>query len=105
MSSVDEQRGTRYLLERNGQKLYLVIGDSWLMFFPPNEASLQHQEMYSAINAVCRLSSKLLAAGGDWATVVKHLRDANITSGRTLIADMVSIIRKDKGMDDARHAA
>jgi hypothetical protein len=89
----DEQIGTRHLIKKDGHKYYAWISDTDIMFFPPNDAGVQDQEQNSAINAICRLISKLREMGGSWDIVLKQLDGANVTGNQTWCKTISGVIR------------
>ena len=89
----NEQKGTRHLIRRDGQKCYIWISDTDLMFFPPNDAGIANQEVYSAVNAICRMASMLRGSGREWADIVRQLDGANITGNKTWCRDIAQLIR------------
>jgi hypothetical protein len=89
----DEQIGNKHTVKRDGHKYYFFVSETDIMFFSPGEGAIKHQEVYSAINAICRLTSKLRQAGGSWGEVLKQLDGANVTGNQTWVKTIAGVIR------------
>lgn len=102
-SDYEEQIGSRHRLTRYGQQYYLYISGQDLMFSAPGEGDIKNAEVYSMVNAICRLVSVSRKHGVKWSRIVKQLRGANVTQARTWTADIARIIEDDRGLVDDRN--
>jgi len=90
---LDEQNGKKHTIRWDGEKCYAWIGEKSIMVFPPNDAGVKHQELYSLLNFACRMISKSRVLGLSWESIVEQLDGANITGNKTWCRDLAQLIR------------
>lgn len=76
--AIDEQPCRRYRIRLKGQKHYISIGDSFMMFHAPNEGDPNNSFEYSLINAICRLASRSRNYGMTWGEVAYQIGAATV---------------------------
>ena len=89
----DEQSGHRVMIRHDGERHYLYVSDTDIMFSGPNESSIRHQEKYSTINLICRLVSKARSAGLGWDAILKQFDSVDVTGGRTLVSQIAAAVK------------
>jgi hypothetical protein len=75
----------------DGQKYYVTIGDSYIMAHYPNSAAYDRAGEYHALNAVCRLASKLRSRGVTWGQIAYQIKSAGVGHS-TVLSELVKVI-------------
>ena len=83
----------------DGQKYYVTIGDGYIMAHYPNSSAFDRAGEYHALNAVCRLSSKLRSHGATWGQIAYQIKSAGV-GHHTVLSELARVITEYIHKDD-----
>ena len=80
MGKIQTQDAKRYKVDNPGvgSSYYIVISETAIQAFAPNESAPDNAEEYSLINALCRVSSKARGRGMTWGAIACQIKSAGV---------------------------
>jgi hypothetical protein len=91
--------GTRIRMYRDGKHYYIWVSDEGVMFSGPGEGDVGQQELYTMVNAICRVSSKMLECGFSWEDILTQWKESNMSNNSTFLSQMGILIDELYGLD------